>query len=105
MDAPPLETTKAVPVAIETTKTRIDLHVIHNDLGIDCALSLSKRPSACSGAASAGSTKQERPGCHGTSFEKMVINKRVNHCGCARRLGQQAVAGPAWTTATACGSR
>jgi hypothetical protein len=49
MDAPPLETTKAVPVAIETTKTRIDLQVIHNDLGIDCALSLSKRPSACSG--------------------------------------------------------
>jgi hypothetical protein len=102
MDAPPLETTKAVPVAIETTKTRIDLHVIHNDLGIDCA-ELVEAP--FSGAASAGSTKQERPGCHGTSFEKMVINKRVNHCGCARRLGQQAVAGPARTTATGCGSR
>ena len=42
---------------------------------------------------------QEGPGSRGIAFERMVINKRANHCKCAHRLGQRAAAAPAWTTA------
>jgi len=91
IDAPPVETIKAV------LPRRRDFREVARRMARLLQMILGSRLSV--GCAAAPFITQEGPGSRGMAFERMVINKRANHCECPHRLGQQAAAGPAWTTA------